>query len=111
MCLAKRNETFALIPGKRRISAFAFTSIYSKKKQEIHALIGFEIPIRSNREYCGIPKRGLWDPNGGQIWLNDIPLGPPDWENAGKFNHYRVASWNWPNHEISFVNEEFFWTR
>lgn len=73
--------------------------------------VGFETPVRSNREYRGIPKKDQWDSNGGTTWLNNEAHEPPKWKNNGKFNYSCVPSWNWPHHEISYIDEEFFWTR
>ncbi len=109
--LANRNKTRSLFSDIKKGIAYGFTNIHSKKEQFCNVWIGFETPIRSNREYRGIPENQKWDPNGGEIWLNGLPLDPPYWENAGKFNHYRVPSWKWPHHEVQYIDEEFYWVR
>jgi len=109
--LASRNETSSYFPDIEKGFVYAATCIHSQKEQNIDVWIGFETPVRSNRQYRGIPRHKEWDPNGGKIWLNDTPLEPPNWENAGKYSYPLHASWNLPRHEIPYIDEEFFWTR
>ncbi len=111
IALSFRNNDPSIFQGIRTGVAYAYTSIYSEKSTKITVWIGFETPIRSNREYKGIPKINEWDPNGGRIWLNDIELRPPLWQNPGKYNHHIVPSWHYPHHETPYCDEEFYWTR
>jgi hypothetical protein len=71
-----------LLGGVKKMSKSANETVYltaytfSAKARNIHAVIGFEAPARSNRRSAGIPNNGHWDANGGAIFINDkgIPL-------------------------------------
>ena len=86
------------------------TNIYSAKTKTMHAWIGFETAVRSNRRSAGIPPIGKWDANGGTVWVNDKELPAPEWENPGG-NRYLNPTWETPANEIPYTDEEFYWTR
>ncbi len=86
------------------------TKLFSTEAKTIHAWIGFETAVRSNRRSAGIPLAGKWDANGGTIWVNDKELPAPQWENPGG-NRYLNPTWETPANEIPYTNEEFYWTR
>ena len=63
-------------------SVLAWTYVYSPRAQEAGALIEFHNYGRSERDLA--PDSGRWDRMGSRIWLNDVELPPPAWDNAGK---------------------------
>ncbi|MGJ7030097.1 family 20 glycosylhydrolase [Niabella hirudinis] len=84
--------------------------VFAKTARQIHAITGFETAARSNRRSGGIPQNRKWDANGGAIFINDIGLPGPVWNNPGG-NRYLKATWATPANEIPFTDEEFFWSR
>ena len=88
-----------------------FTShVFCSTDQTINALIGFETPVRSNRQSAGIPQNGKWDANGGEIYINDVQLQGPVWHNPGA-NQNLKPTWFTAANEIPYTDEEFFWSR
>jgi len=86
------------------------SNVFCNTDSTIHALIGFETPARSNRQSAGIPQNGKWDANGGEIYINDIELKGPVWENPGG-NQNLKPTWFTAANEIHYTDEEFFWSR
>ena len=74
-------------------TSYAWTYIYSPKKQTVGAQIEFQNYGRSEKDMA--PDTGKWDRKGSRIWLNDEELLPPVWENTG------VAI----NNEVELKNE------
>ena len=91
-------------------TAYALTYIHSDENKEVDTWIGFETPMRSNRTYTGIPHQGRWDVSGGNIWVNDEPLPPPVWEDAG-WRPHKSEGWSPEHQEKSWGKEELYWTR
>lgn len=59
-------------------TAYAWTYVYSPKKQKAGAQIEFYTYSRSGNEYG--PKAGAWDRRGSKIWLNGREIPAPEWE-------------------------------
>lgn len=92
-------------------TAYALTYIHADRDRKVDAQIGFETPMRANRTYTGIPEAGQWDPSGGKICLNDVPLAAPKWKNPG----WKPSNQNgWApleERERPWAAEELYWTR
>lgn len=76
-------------------TAYAWTYIYSPKKQTVGALIEFQNYSRS--EIDKVPDNKSWDKKGSRIWMNGNELYPENWSN------HNVEI----NHEIDLKNENF----
>lgn len=87
------------------------TRIYSPKTQKISLLAGFEVPLRPNRQYAGIPSQGEWSVDGSLIYLNGEKIQPPVWEKPNRYAHSQSATWHKSEEEIPWTKEEFYWTR
>lgn len=61
-------------------TAYAYTWVYSPKMQEVGLLIGFQNYSRSEKDLP--PPQGKWDYKESRIWINDVPVEPPKWENT-----------------------------
>ena len=59
-------------------TAYAWTYVYSPVEQDVTAQIEFYTYSRSGTEYA--PKAGAWDRRGSKIWLNDVEIPAPKWE-------------------------------
>ena len=77
-------------------TAYAWTYVYSKKKQEVGAVIEFQNYSRSEQDPA--PTAGNWDLYGSKIWVNGEEIEAPGYENAG------VAI---SNKEVELKNENF----
>lgn len=92
-------------------TVYGLTYIHSDQDREIEAMIGFETALRANKIYLGVPKIGSWDQAGGNIWVNDRPVEPPLWENAG-WKPSKQKDWGSPvDQEIPWEKQDFYWTR
>lgn len=90
---------------------FAHTYIYAEESKEIPVWIGFETPFRSNRAYTGIPIKGKWDVSGGSLFVNNMEVPAPNWENPG-WKPERTSGWgSKKDQEVSWKDEELYWTR
>lgn len=76
-------------------TSYAWTYVYSPKKQTVGAQIEFQNYGRSEKDKA--PDAGKWDRKGSRIWVNDNEILPPVWENTG------VAIDN----EVDLKNENF----
>ena len=76
-------------------TSYAWTYVYSPKKQTVGAQIEFQNYGRSEKDKA--PDAGKWDRKGSRIWINDNEILPPAWENTG------VAIDN----EVDLKNENF----
>lgn len=95
-----RHVWGTLIPGfykepKENHTAYAYTWVWSPKKQEVGLWASTQDYSRSERDLA--PKQGEWDYKGSKIYLNDEAIAPPIWENT----HTN------PSNEISLKNENF----
>lgn len=92
-------------------SVYAKTYIHSKEKRKIKALVGFETPLRANRTYTGMAQNDSWDPNGGEIWINNERLSGPNWDQPG-WRPSKQSGWGSKvDQEIPWRKEELYWTR
>lgn len=62
---------------KENHTAYAYTYVYSPRKQRVGALVEFQNYSRSESDLP--PPSGKWDYKESQIWLNDVPIPPPVW--------------------------------
>ena len=62
-------------------TSYAWTYVYSPKKQTVGAQIEFQNYGRSEKDKA--PDAGKWDRKGSRIWINDNEILPPAWENTG----------------------------
>lgn len=76
-------------------TSYAWTYVYSPKKQTVGAQIEFQNYGRSEKDKA--PDAGKWDRKGSRIWVNDNEILPPAWDNTG------VAIDN----EVDLRNENF----
>lgn len=76
-------------------TSYAWTYVYSPKKQIVGAQIEFQNYGRSEKDKA--PDAGKWDRKGSRIWINDNEILPPAWDNTG------VAIDN----EVDLKNENF----
>ena len=63
-------------------TAYAWTWVYSPTAQQAGALIEFQNYSRSEQDVA--PANGQWDCRGSHLWLNDVEINGPDWDNAGQ---------------------------
>lgn len=76
-------------------TSYAWTYVYSPKKQTVGAQIEFQNYGRSEKDKA--PDAGKWDRKGSRIWINENEILPPAWDNTG------VAIDN----EVDLKNENF----
>jgi len=76
-------------------TAYAFTWVYSPHKQKVGLYVRFQNYGRSESDLP--PPQGKWDYKESRIWLNDIEVMPPIWQN----NHQERTP------EISLRNENW----
>ena len=81
---------------KPNSTSYAFTEVYSPKYQQVGMWIGFHNFGRSEGD--ATPPTGKWDFKESAIWLNDLLISPPVWENPGR----KPA-----NLEVPYSNENF----
>lgn len=62
-------------------TSYAWTYVYSPKKQIVGAQIEFQNYGRSEKDKA--PDAGKWDRKGSRIWINDNEILPPAWDNTG----------------------------
>ncbi|MBI9065054.1 MAG: family 20 glycosylhydrolase, partial [Marinilabiliaceae bacterium] len=95
-----RHVWGTLIPGfydnpQPNHTAYAYTWIYSPVKQEAGVYVRFQNYGRSEKDLS--PPQSKWDYKESRIWINDMEIMPPVWEN----NHTEKSS------EISLKNENW----
>lgn len=76
-------------------TAYAYTYVYSPKKQEVGLWAEFQNYSRSEMDLP--PLQGTWDYKGSRIWINDKEILPPTWTAI-----HRVK-----DNEIPLGNENF----
>lgn len=62
-------------------TAYAYTYVYSPKRQRVGLWADFHNYGRSEKDAS--PPAGAWDYKGSTLWLNDVPVTPPDWQQPG----------------------------
>ena len=77
-------------------TAYAWTYVYSPKKQTVGAQIEFQNYSRSEQD--PVPTAGNWDLYGSKIWLNGTPIAAPSYQNTGV---------SISNKEVTLKNENF----
>jgi hypothetical protein len=76
-------------------TAYAYTWVYSPKKQNVGLWVNFQNYSRSEKDLP--PPQGKWDNRESRIWLNDNEILPPQW-----INRHTVHT-----NEIPLANENF----
>lgn len=66
----------------KNLTAYAWTYVYSPKKQTVGAQIEFYTYSRSGNEKG--PKAGQWDRRGSKLWVNDTEIMAPIWNQPEK---------------------------
>jgi len=62
-------------------TAYAYTAIYSPKRQQVGLWANFHNYGRSEKDAS--PPAGAWDYKGSRLWLNGVLVPPPNWQQAG----------------------------
>ena len=62
-------------------TAYAWTYVYSSKRQTVGAVI--ELQNYSRSEQDPAPEAGEWDLYGSKLWLNGVPITAPEYRNTG----------------------------
>lgn len=80
-----RHVWGTLVPGfykepEANHTAYAYTWVYSPKKQEVGALIEFQNYSRSEADLA--PPQGKWDYKESKVWINNKEIAPPTWINT-----------------------------
>lgn len=65
---------------KENHTAYAYTWVYSPKRQEVGAIIEFQNYSRSEADLP--PKQGKWDYKESKVWINNKEIMPPVWKNS-----------------------------
>ena len=94
-----------------RNTAWAKTTFYAPKAGTMYAMVGFDAPARSTRRCSGVPAAGEWSQCGTRIWVNGKEVKNPQTYKLAGQRRYEKHTWNSPDNEISFDNEEFWWAR
>ena len=89
-----------LVPGfyphpKPNSTAYAYTRVYSPKKQTVGLWISFQNYSRSEKDIP--PRIGHWDYKQSKIWLNGTEIAPPIWQ----------SQHSTPSNEVPLTNENF----
>ena len=89
-----------LVPGfyphpKPNSTAYAYTGVYSPKKQTVGLWVSFQNYSRSEKDIP--PRIGHWDYKQSKIWLNGTEIAPPIWQ----------SQHSTPSNEVPLTNENF----
>ncbi|MDL2223194.1 beta-N-acetylhexosaminidase [Bacteroidales bacterium OttesenSCG-928-M11] len=76
-------------------TAYAYTYVYSPKKQKVGLWMSFQNYSRSEKDLP--PPQGKWDYKESRLWINNKEIQPPIWES----NHTVFSN------EIPLTNENF----
>ena len=76
-------------------TAYAYTYVFSPRKQWVGAQISFHDYSRSEADIP--PRPGTWDYKGSRVWVNGKELLPPVWTNRH----------TWRDTELPLMNENF----
>lgn len=95
-------------PGR---TVWAETWVNAPRSGVIHAMVGFDAPARSTRRCSGVPAAGEWSQCGTRIWVNGHEVKNPQTCKLAGQRRYERHTWNAPDNEIPFDNEEFWWAR
>lgn len=92
-----RHVWGTLVPGfyrepKENHTAYAYTWVYSPKKQQVGMWIEFQNYGRSEMDLPPLP--GKWDYKESRIWLNDREILPPAWTATHRQKSNEIALGN-----------------
>ncbi len=73
-------------------TAYAYTWVYADEAQKAGLWVEFQNYSRSEKDLPSL--QGTWDYKGSKIWLNDIEIHPPIWQNTHKEKNNEVALQN-----------------
>lgn len=59
-------------------TAYAWTYVFSPRRQEAGAQVEFYNYSRSGNDVA--PPRGCWDRRGSRLWVNDVEIPAPEWQ-------------------------------
>lgn len=111
-----RHVWGTLVPGfydepKENHTAYAYTWVYSPKKQNVGAVIEFQNYSRSEADLP--PKQGKWDYKESKIWINNKEIMPPIWKNSHttKSNETPMLNENAAAREPIMVNLKKGWNK
>ncbi len=93
-------------------TAYAWTYVYSKKKQKVGAVIEFQNYSRSEQDPA--PTTGNWDLYGSKIWINGEEIDAPHYENAGvaiKDKEVELKNENFPGRKPIAVTLNKGWNK
>lgn len=76
-------------------TAYAYTYVYSPKKQEVGLWVTTQNYSRSEQDLA--PPQGKWDYKESRIWINDTEIRPPVW----------LSTHTQKSNEIPMTNENF----
>lgn len=107
----KSNDIGLFSTTKPGHTAWSETTLYSPKGGTMHAMVGFDAPARSTRRGSGVPLAGEWSQCGTRIWLNGQEIKNPQTYALAGQRRYEKHTWESPDNEIPFENEEFWWAR
>jgi hypothetical protein len=84
-------------------TVYAYTSIYSKKQQQVGFWIGFHGWSRAGGRRGGpTPEIGQWHTTNPKIWINNKEIAPPKWKQPGL---------EAKTSEIPMVDEDYFYRK
>lgn len=94
------RHVWDVVPGfyetpRENHTAYAYTWVWSPKKQEVGLWITTQEYSRSESDLP--PPQGKWDYRESRVYINNEPLDPPTWENTHKTR----------TNEITLKNENF----
>lgn len=95
-------------PGQ---TVWAETFVNAPRSGVLYAMVGFDAPARSTRRCSGVPAAGQWSQCGTRIWINGRAVDNPQTYQLAGQRRYEGHTWNSPDNEISYDNEEFWWAR
>lgn len=92
-------------------TAYAYTYVYSPKKQVVGAQIEFQNYGRSEKDKA--PNNGSWDYKGSCVWVNDKIITPPIWDNSGKAitNEVELQNENFSNRTPILITLKKGWNK
>lgn len=111
-----RHVWGTLVPGfykepEANHTSYAYTWVYSPKKQEVGAIIEFQNYSRSEADLA--PPQGKWDYKESKVWINNKEIAPPTWLNTHttKTNEISLKNENAVAREPIKVNLKKGWNK
>lgn len=92
-------------------TAYAYTWVYSPTVQTVGAQIEFQNYGRSEADLP--PPAGKWDYNESKIWINDVEIAPPAWQNthSSRDNEITLKNENFPARPLVQVQLNAGWNK